>query len=193
MKDNDSKGLDLMVTGIDKDVLYALNAVARVLGKTKNDVILELINNEFVNPVTIYAKNSLLVKAMDKDISERFGCTLTSNDLRNEHAIISDRFYKDILKLETINDVDLLFKRNIALIDFRANQVCSRKAYTQLPEGISLIFALFVEVARSSQEVIDCIWEMIFQPTDIEGYFHDDLKALKVKLLQGSDMSSLKS
>lgn len=184
MQNTESKDLELVITGIDKDVLYALNAVARVLGKTKNDVILGLINNEFVNPVTTYAKTSLLVKAMDKDISERFGCALISNDVRNEHAIISDRLYKDILKLATVSDVDLLFKKNISLIDYRANQVCSRKAYTQLPEGISLIFALFVEVARSSEEVINDIWEMIFQPTDTEGYFFEDLKALKMKIAE---------
>ncbi|HCM9554953.1 TPA: hypothetical protein N5O20_003052 [Enterobacter kobei] len=179
---DEEKNIELTVSGIDRDVLYALSAISRTLGKTKNEVILGLINKEFLNPITTYAKNSLLVKAMDRDLCERFGCTLMSADTVNEHAIISDRFYKEILDLKTERDVDLLFKKNISLIEFRANQVCSRRAYTHLPEGISLIFALFIEVAVSTPEVINQIWENIFKPTDVEGYFHRDLQEIEMKI-----------
>ncbi|HGG8773479.1 TPA: hypothetical protein ACJJ1E_005063, partial [Enterobacter kobei] len=96
---DEEKNIELTVSGIDRDVLYALSAISRTLGKTKNEVILGLINKEFLNPITTYAKNSLLVKAMDRDLCERFGCTLMSADTVNEHAIISDRFYKEILDL----------------------------------------------------------------------------------------------
>ncbi|HGM5492769.1 TPA: hypothetical protein ACKP1B_004475 [Serratia fonticola] len=173
---------EFVISGVENDILYSLAAVARALKKTKNEIIVELIKKEFVNPVTTYAQTSLLVKAMDRDICERFSCSLIERDKTNDHTILSERTYRSILNLVTKDDIDALFKKYISLIEYRASQVCSRKGYTQLPAGISLTFALFIAVACSTPEVIESIWQLVFQPTDNEGYFYNDVNAIRNEL-----------
>lgn len=182
MQTENKQETEITVSGIERDILYSLAAVARALKKTKNEIIVELIKKEFVNPIAVYAQTSLLVKAMDKDICERFSCVLTERDNANDYTILSERAYRSILNLASRGDIDTLFKQYIHLIEYRASQVCSRKGYTQLPAGISLSFALFIAVACSTQDVIESIWQVIFQPTDNEGHFYNDINAIRNEL-----------
>ncbi len=139
-----------------------ISAIAMMEGKSKNQLIIDLLAREFSNPIATYARKSALVQAMDKEICETFNCKLLSNWYENEHIIYAEKKYSQLLGLKTEQDIDVLFKKSIPLINTRAKQVIVGSGFKTLPLGISLTFALFIKVASMDKPVIESVKNGIF-------------------------------
>ncbi|AXP06288.1 MULTISPECIES: hypothetical protein [Pseudomonas] len=128
-------------------------AVANTLGKSKNTLILETLEREFYNYISTYARSNLLVSAMDTELGKKFGIEILSEWYESEHTIQYDRYLSTKLKLDSIDKVDAVFKGNLPLLELRAKQLV-QKGYMRLPRGISLTFALFIEIAKQDDEAL---------------------------------------
>lgn len=128
-------------------------AVANTLGKSKNTLILETLEREFYNYISTYARSNLLVSAMDAELAKKFGIEILSEWYESEHTIQYDRYLSTKLKLDSIDKVDTVFKGNLPLLELRAQQLVN-KGYMRLPRGISLTFALFIEIAKQKDEAL---------------------------------------
>lgn len=128
-------------------------AVANTLGKSKNTLILETLEREFYNYITTYARSNLLVSAMDAELAKKFGIEILPEWYESVHTIQYDRYLSTELKLDSIDKVDAVFKGNLPLLELRAKQLVD-KGYLKLPRGISLTFALFIEIAKQKDEAV---------------------------------------
>lgn len=130
-----------------------MSAIASVQGKSKNSLIIETLEREFYNPITTFARSSMLVQAMDAEISKKFGIQILESWYESPHTIQYDRYLSQKLKLDSEEKLNDLFKQNFPFIELRAKQLINR-GYPRLPKGISLTFALFIEIAKSSEQII---------------------------------------
>ncbi|MBH0090846.1 hypothetical protein [Pseudoalteromonas sp. NSLLW218] len=154
--------MSFTLRGVPEDLEKNLSAVAVMEGKSRNQLILDTLTKEFSNPIATYGRKSPLVKAMDTDLCNKLDCKLIENWFENEHIIYAEKKYCHILKLNSEPDVDEMFKRNIALIEFRARQLQHRN-YSSVALGTSLTYALFIEVARSDKDTIEKVKNQIFK------------------------------
>lgn len=136
-------------------------AVANTLGKSKNTLILETLEREFYNYISTYARSNLLVSAMDAELAKKFGIEILSEWYESDHTIQYDRYLSTQLKLDSIDKVDAVFKANLPLLELRAKQLVD-KGYLKLPRGISLTFALFIEIAKQDEALVRGIHKGLF-------------------------------
>ncbi|ELG5191702.1 hypothetical protein V4V56_003283 [Vibrio mimicus] len=174
-----NKTMSFTLRGVPEDLEKNLSAVAMMEGKSRNQLILDTLIKEFSNPIATYGRKSPLVKAMDIDMCNKLDCKLIENWYENEHIIYAQKKYCLLLKLNSESDVDEMFKRNIALIEFRARQLKAR-GYGSFALGISLNFALFIEVARSDRDIIENVKNQIFKIS--QDNFDEDINEVRKEL-----------
>lgn len=162
MSEEKKETVAFTIRNVSLEIDKAINAISLMEGKSKNTLLLELLEREFSNPISLYGRKSLLVKAMDEDVCQVNQLHLIDSWYENEHIIMMEFKYKDLLEIDTEEDLDIIFKRNIPLIDFRAKQLLRREPFVRLPRGISLTFALFAEIARRDEETIRIVSKKIF-------------------------------
>jgi hypothetical protein len=162
MSEEKKETVAFTIRNVSLEIDKAINAISLMEGKSKNTLLLDLLEREFSNPISLYGRKSALVKAMDEDVCQANQLDLIDSWYENEHIIMMEFKYKDLLEIDTEEDLDVIFKRNIPLIDFRAKQLLSREPIIRLPRGISLTFALFAEIARRDEETIRTVNEKIF-------------------------------
>lgn len=178
------------VRNVPADIDKAISAISFMEGKSKNTLLLDLLEREFSNPISLYGRKSALVKAMDEDVCHSNNVKLIDSWYENEHIIMMEFKYKDLLEINSEDELDIIFKQNIPFIDLRAKQLLRRDSdsYSRLPRGISLTFALFVEISRRDEETIRLIKNKIFYPTQT---FIKDInefrEIFKLHLLEESD------
>lgn len=155
------------VRNVPADIDKAISAISLMEGKSKNTLLLDLLEREFSNPISLYGRKSALVRAMDEDVCHSNQLSLIDSWYENEHIIMMEFKYKDLLEINSEEDLDIIFKQNIPFIDLRAKQLLRRDSgsYSRLPRGISLTFALFVEISRRDEETIRLVKNKIFYPT----------------------------
>lgn len=171
--------MSFTLRGVPEDLEKNLSAVAMMEGKSRNQLILDTLFKEFSNPIATYGRKSPLVKAMDTELCNKLDCRLIDNWFENEHIIIAEKKYCQILGLNSESDIDELFKRNIALIEFRARQL-EKRGFRAVAWGSSLTYALFIEVARSEEKIVKRIKEEIFSLNHER--FDDDINEVREKL-----------
>lgn len=143
---------------IDKTI----SAISTMEGKSKSQIVSELIIREFSNPLLTYPRKSGLVKAMDEEIAKKLGVPLLDHFFENEHIIYTCKRYCDLLGLYSEEDVERIFMNRISLILPRAIQWANQNNPKQIASGLSLTFALFVEIAARSDEVVEQAQKEIF-------------------------------
>lgn len=170
MTDEKKETVAFTIRNVSLEIDKAINAISSMEGKSKNTLLLELLEREFSNPISLYGRKSALVKAMDEDICHSNQLELIDSWYENEHIIMMEFKYKDLLKVDSEEHLDRIFKKNIPLIDLRAKQFLRRERAARLPRGISLTFALFIEIAHQDEKKINSINEKIFhfKPTFIK-------------------------
>lgn len=162
MSEEKKETVAFTVRNVALDIDKAINAISTMEGKSKNTLILELFEREYSNPISLYGRKSALVKAMDEDVCHSNQLDLIDSWYENEHIIMMEFKYKDLLGINSEEELDIIFKKNIPLIDLRTKQLLRREPIARLPRGISLTFALFVEIARRDEETIRKINKKIF-------------------------------
>ncbi|WP_103309055.1 MULTISPECIES: hypothetical protein [unclassified Pseudomonas] len=153
-------------------------AVANTLGKSKNALILETLEREFYAYISTYARSNLLVSAMDAELAKKFGIEILSEWYESDHTIRYDRYLSGELKLDSIDKVDAMFKANLPLLELRAKQLID-KGYFRLPRGISLTFAVFIEIAKQDEALVHKIYRGAFGNTED---FYASLNAIRSSL-----------
>lgn len=171
--------ISFTLRGVSQDLDKNLSAIAFMEGKSRNQLILDILNKEFSDHIANYARKNQLVKAMDGEICQKIGFTLSEKWYENEHIIILNKKLGRFLSINSESDVDEIFKNNIALIEFRAQQLWRREEYKKLPLGISLTFALFIQIARMDRNIIEEIKREIFYYT--ESYM-DDINEIRTEI-----------
>lgn len=162
MSDNKQEFVAFTVRNVSAELDRNLGAIASMEGKSKNALIIEALEREFLNPISSYGRKSGLVKAMDLEICRNNNLKLMDGWFENEHIIMADKIYREALNLENETDVDNLFKKSFPLIDIRAKQLLSTRDHSVFPSGISLTFALFIGVASSEPDVVGKIKKEVF-------------------------------
>lgn len=170
MNDDEQRVVAFTVRNVSSQLDKNLSAIAAMEGKSKNTLIIEALEREFLSPISSYGRKSGLVKAMDLEICRSNKLELIDSWFENEHIIKADKTYRELLDLKNEEDVDRLFKNSFPLIDVRAKQVI-RKGHVAFPPGISLTFALFIGVASTKPKIIQTIKSKLFW--SVETYYTD--------------------
>lgn len=74
--------MSFTLRGVPEDLEKNLSAVAMMEGKSRNQLILDILTNEFSNPIATYGRKSPLVKAMDTDLCNKLDCKLIESWFR---------------------------------------------------------------------------------------------------------------
>ena len=164
-----------------------ISAVANTLGKSKNALIIETLEREFYNYISTYARSNLLVSAMDTELAKKLGIEIISNWYESDHTIQYDRYLSSKLKLDSADKVDAVFKGNLPLLELRARQLVSR-GYDRLPRGISLTFALFIEISKQDETLVREIRRGLFGISEnFYEYVNEIRAALSLPAIEADD------
>ena len=151
--------------GVPKDLELSIKEIAKIEGKSKNQLIVETLEKLFSNPLGIYARTSPLISAIDQDTCKKLEYKFIPYSYRDEFSVSYEMNFSRILNISSVEDVNSMFKRNIPFIELRARQISKRKGDNTYVSGTSLAFSLYVETARRDEKTIKEVWEKIFSPT----------------------------
>lgn len=131
---------------IPSDVDAAITEQARLTGKSKNDLVLELLTATFGDLLGNFVRTSELVALMDKEVARLTEREITSQSFESDLVPIYNREYCRILELNNEDDLKRIMMNNIPYLELRARHL-RYGMIPFLPKGISMIMALFCEVA----------------------------------------------
>ena len=108
--------------------------------------MLELLTATFGDLLGNFVRTSELVALMDKEVARLTEREITSQSFESDLVPIYNREYCRILELNNEDDLKRIMMNNIPYLELRARQL-RYGMIPFLPKGISMIMALFCEVA----------------------------------------------
>lgn len=108
---------------IPSDVDAAITEQARLTGKSKNDLVLELLTATFGDLLGNFVRTSELVALMDKEVARLTEREITSQSFESDLVPIYNREYCRILELNNEDDLKRIMMNNIPYLELRARQL----------------------------------------------------------------------
>ncbi|WP_318375346.1 hypothetical protein [Enterobacter sp.] len=157
---------------IPADVDAAITEQARLSGKSKNDLVLELLTATFGDLLGNFVRTSELVALMDKEIARLTERKITLQSFESDLVPIYNREYCRILELNNEDDLKRIMMNNIPYLELRARQL-RYGMLPFLPKGISLTLALFCEVAGRDGLTIAQFYTSLWFVIEQEEYYRE--------------------
>lgn len=131
---------------IPADVDAAITEQARLMGKSKNDLVLELLTATFGDLLGNFVRTSELVALMDREVARLTDRDIMSQSFESDLVPLYNREYCRVLALNNEDDLKRVMMANIPYLELRSKQL-RFNLVPFLPKGISMTMALFCEVA----------------------------------------------
>lgn len=173
---------------IPADIDAAITDQARLTGKSKNDLVLELLTSTFGDLLGNFVRSSELVALMDKEVARLTDREMMSQNFESNLTPIYNREYCRILALKNEDDLKRVMMNNIPYLELRSKQLRFGMV-PFLPKGISLTMALFCEVAGRDGLTIEQFYTSLWFVVEREQYYREinEIRAAK-SLLPVTDL-----
>lgn len=165
---------------IPADIDTAITEQASLTGKSKNDLVLELLTSTFGDLLGNFVRSSELVALMDKEVARMTDRELILPSFESNLTPIYNREYCRILALKNEDDLKRVLMNNIPYLELRSKQLRFGMV-PFLPKGISLIMALFCEVAGRDGLTIAQFYTSLWFVVEREQYYRaiNEIRAVK--------------
>lgn len=173
---------------IPADIDAAITEQASLMGKSKNDLVLELLTSTFGDLLGNFVRSSELVALMDKEVARMSDRDIMSQSFESNLTPIYNREYCRILALKNEDDLKRVMMNNIPYLEVRSKQLRFNMV-PFLPKGISLTMALFCEVAGRDGLTIAQFYTSLCFVVEREQYYREinEIRAAK-SLLPVTDL-----
>ncbi|WP_131867947.1 hypothetical protein [Biostraticola tofi] len=162
---------------IPADVDAAITEQARLAGKSKNDLVLELLTATFGDLLGNFVRTSELVKLMDKEVEKLTGARLNEYWFQWQLPLENQQ-YCQIFGITSEEQLQQILMNGMAreLLALRAEAYRNAEV---IPHGISLYFALFTEAARrGTQPLLKQMHRTLFFRIS-EQQFFDEINTMR--------------
>ena len=165
---------------IPADIDTAITEQASLTGKSKNDLVLELLTSTFGDLLGNFVRSSELVALMDKEVARMTDREVILQSFESNLTPIYNREYCRILALKNEDDLKRVLMNNIPYLELRSKQLRFGMV-PFLPKGISLIMALFCEVAGRDGLTIAQFYTSLWFVVEREQYYRaiNEIRAVK--------------
>ena len=157
---------------IPADIDAAITEQARLTGKSKNDLVLELLASTFGDLLGNFVRSSELVALMDKEVARLTDREMMAQSFESNLTPIYNREYCRILALKNEDDLKRVMMNNIPYLELRSKQL-RFDVVPFLPKGISLTMALFCEVAGRDGLTIAQFYTSLWFVLEQEQYYRE--------------------
>lgn len=167
----DKNTVDYTIRGVPKPVDDHLTHLSILTGTPKSVLVREKLIEIFTDRIKSFGMLNPLVAALDAVIANHIGpdTVVLSEQVDNHFGTKWNIEMRDLLGIKTDADLQRILVSNTPYLTVRADQVM--QGYPTIPKATSLWFALFVEVAFSTPEVVQQAWEKIFYSHSGERYY----------------------
>jgi hypothetical protein len=157
----------LTVRNVPSEVDEAIAVQARVLGRSKSELVQELLSATFGDPVGNFIRGSELVFLMDRELAKATGATLAQSWTEGAVTPAEGREWCRLLGIKSADDLQRMLIAAMPWLALRARQL---KGPAVLPRGISLRFALLVEAAGRDLDTLLSLHRTLYAMVDEERF-----------------------
>lgn len=175
-----NKTATLTVRNIPDDVDDMITRQARSAGKSKSDFLKEFLTAEFQDLLKNFSRTSSLVSLMDEELGKLFGVDVAEHWFENDMIAVTNLKYKELLKLDTPDDLQQIMMKNMPYLQLRASQVL-HSGFAYIPRGLSLTFSLFNEIAGRDAKTIGQAFSEIFYLVGADKFYRD-INAIRAEM-----------
>ncbi|ENT6814895.1 hypothetical protein ACFF2W_004413 [Enterobacter kobei] len=161
--------VDYTVRGFSRSFDRTLTDLSVLWNKPKSVILREIAEQHLTDRIKTFGMLNKIVAAMDEHLANHLGARLSDTQIENHFGTRWNMEMCSLLKIQSDADLENILVRNTPYITVRADQVM--KGFPWIAKGTSLWFALFAEVAFSSEEIVKQAWEKIFYSVDDERYY----------------------
>lgn len=163
---NEENSSTITLRGVSGTADQNAGAQAKKAGKPKGTYVREVLEETLGEPVGNFARTSPLSLSMDEEIAAYAGGHLDEKSFQNYFPLWHSLAYREVLNLNSDDDLRDILLSNAAFLFTRAGQVLTRS--DNILQGVAVAFALFCEVAGRDEQTIEKAWEKIFR-SDVPG------------------------
>lgn len=157
---------------IPADVDTVITEQARLAGKSKNDLVLELLTVTFGDLLGNFVRTSELVALMDKEVGRLTNKEIMSQSFESDLVPVYNREYCRVLALNNEDDLKRVMMANIPYLELRSKQL-PLDMVPFLPKGISMTMVLFCEVAGRDGLTIAQFYTSLWFVVEQEQYYRE--------------------
>jgi hypothetical protein len=163
--------VDYTIRGVPTFIDTHLTHLSILTGKPKSVLVREKLVEVFTDPIKSFGMLNPLVAALDEVIATHLGpdTKVLPEQVDNHFGTKWNIEMREVLGIKSDADLQPILISNTPYLTVRADQVM--QGYNSLPKATSLWFALFVEIAFSSPEVVKQAWKKIFYSNSGERYY----------------------
>lgn len=161
--------VDYTVRGFSRSFDRTLTDLSVLWNKPKSVILREIAEQHLTDRIKTFGILNKIVAALDEHLANHLGARLSDTQIENHFGTRWNMDMCNLLNIRSDADLESILVRNTPYITVRADQVM--KGYPWISKATSLWFALFAEVAFSSEEIVKQAWEKIFHSVDNERYY----------------------
>lgn len=161
--------VDYTVRGFSRSFDRTLSDLSTLRNKPKSVILREIAEQHLTDRIKTFGQLNPLSSALDGVLARHVGAELSEQQIDNHFGTRWNMEMRDLLNISSDDDLQQILVRNTPYITVRADQVLH--GHKWILKGTALWFALFAEVAFSSEEIVRRAWEKIFHSLDDERYY----------------------
>jgi len=154
----------LTVRNVPAEVDAAIALQARALGRSKSELVQELLSATFGDPIGNFIRTSELVSLMDKEMEKVTGLPLSASWTDGGMRLSESREFCRLLGIRNPDDLQRVMMDAVPWLHLRARQLDAD--IPLLPQGVSLSYALFIAAAALNYKALLPVRRALYFMTD---------------------------
>jgi|SRR5471030_743283 len=186
----------LTVRNVPADVDAAITLQAKVLGRSKSELVQELLSVTFSDPIGNFIRTSELVALMDREIAKVTGLPLsevwtdggmTLSEVWTDGGMTlsESREFCRLLGILNSDDLQRIMMAAVPWLHLRARQ--HDADIPLLPQGVSLRYALFIEAAGLDYQTLTAVRRSLYLMAGEAQFWHQVDEVRDARLLPPMD------
>ena len=175
----------LTVRNVPADVDAAITLQAKVLGRSKSELVQELLSVTFSDPIGNFIRTSELVALMDREIAKVTGLPLSEVWTDGGMTLSESREFCRLLGILNSDDLQRIMMAAVPWLHLRARQ--HDADIPLLPQGVSLRYALFIEAAGLDYQTLTAVRRSLYLMAGEAQFWHQVDEVRDARLLPPMD------